>query len=521
METNKPFRSSILGILHSFIKNSFLFVVAIIGQSAIRNETGQLAFIIIMISLVLIFGITLCKWYKTTYSLEKTELIIRSGIFVKEKVSIPYAHIHAINTTSSLLQRIFSLVNLDLDTAAKTEAKTSTIKNLSLKNARQISTFIESKRDNSPVEILPDMPINPLTSKKVSYVLSGKRLWGAAVTKANLAFIFLLIPFLNSLTDFLEFFEIRTPEIDATTTAVLFSMQFIVLLIFFAVLLSFIASVLYNALRFAQFSIDKSSERMQVKRGLLSQSCNNISIARIQGIQLKQGIIARLLGYVSVHCLVVGNAGSADKIKDTEQGIILLHPFIALTELEDFFKEFLPEYSAMGTAQMQHLPQAGKARLQRRCIYVLAVAAGIFAGSYALLHAFLLNTNKLVYSYPTAALLICLFAILILRVASSYAIRIKNSGFFLNNEYLILNNSGWDSTTTMFSRKALQYTSLRQTIFQLHANLYNFACDSACKVSKIKLAELSEQQAKLMYFWVLNTSGKKPSNAEDATIKKW
>ncbi|WP_197284475.1 PH domain-containing protein, partial [Bacillus sp. JCM 19041] len=56
-------------------------------------------------------------WLKFKYRLEEGELYVEQGIFVKKKRYIQRKRIQAINISAGLLQRLFGLVKVNIDTA--------------------------------------------------------------------------------------------------------------------------------------------------------------------------------------------------------------------------------------------------------------------------------------------------------------------------------------------------------------------------------------------------------------------
>lgn len=75
-------------------------------------------FFIGIAGLILLMGLfSWINWLKFRYRLEDGELYVEQGLFVKKKRYIQKKRIQAINISAGVLQRIFGLVKVNIDTA--------------------------------------------------------------------------------------------------------------------------------------------------------------------------------------------------------------------------------------------------------------------------------------------------------------------------------------------------------------------------------------------------------------------
>ena len=68
-----------------------------------------------VVVLVLVYGIL--AWYRFTYRIEQGELRIEYGLIVRKKRYIPFDRIQSLDLSEGILQRLFGLVKVKVETA--------------------------------------------------------------------------------------------------------------------------------------------------------------------------------------------------------------------------------------------------------------------------------------------------------------------------------------------------------------------------------------------------------------------
>ncbi|WP_317907011.1 PH domain-containing protein, partial [Bacillus subtilis] len=90
-------------------------VVLFLNQSHTVKMLAIAAAVLFFIALVVT---SIIKWSKFTYRIEEDELRIEEGLINKKKRYIPIERIQTINTSAGLIQQIFKLVKLQVETAS-------------------------------------------------------------------------------------------------------------------------------------------------------------------------------------------------------------------------------------------------------------------------------------------------------------------------------------------------------------------------------------------------------------------
>ena len=60
---------------------------------------------------------TILFWMRYNYSIQEQEFLLESGLFIKKKMNIPLERIHGVQISQGLVQRLFGLVKLEVETA--------------------------------------------------------------------------------------------------------------------------------------------------------------------------------------------------------------------------------------------------------------------------------------------------------------------------------------------------------------------------------------------------------------------
>ncbi len=100
---------------------SAIIVPAVAFSFYLVMENGVKVFLIIIPALLLFMAVNTSyaylKWKYFTYSYRDGYLLIKSGVIIKKRRSIKRERIQAINVSRGLVQRLFNLVSLEIETA--------------------------------------------------------------------------------------------------------------------------------------------------------------------------------------------------------------------------------------------------------------------------------------------------------------------------------------------------------------------------------------------------------------------
>ncbi|MFW6347789.1 MAG: PH domain-containing protein [Cyclonatronaceae bacterium] len=295
-----------------------------------------------MLGFLLLTGFV--KWLRYTYRVEEDELRIEYGVLVRKRSFIPRHRIQVIDISSGVLQRMFGLVSLNVQTAGGSTPG-ATINALTREEAEWIKETLS--RDDEASEAARENGGEPAAAETAAgneserpepqpeYRLSWNRLLVAGTTSGSFGIALSIVGTIfaqintvvdeNALVNFLEDF--------VDSSAVFFAML-LTSLVVLAWVLSIVGTVLSNA----NFELFKRKKEIIISRGLFEKKQITIPYSRIQAVRIKQGIVRQPLGYCSLY---VDSAGFGQESGEST----VLFPLLPLRDAQTFLKVMVPEYA--------------------------------------------------------------------------------------------------------------------------------------------------------------------------------
>ena len=397
-------RANPLSILAEALKlASGLMAIVAFGLAGdfFSGDLGALSKLVL--SAVIIFAaclpLSFAVWRARTWELTAEGVRLCRGLgwgpFSRRSLTIPYDHIHTVSMNSSLLDRIFGLMVLDLDTgAAASEGDASKIAGLRAGEADALRTELFRRRHAASGQApegeknasAGNAPSNVPTAERPlsTFSLTGRKLALAAASQMSagsqaLALVVLLVNGANQLIEWGLLDVVgRGEELLAGISPAIVPAVLVFLAI--ALLLGAAVSFVVNLVRYAGYRVERYADRVVVEHGLLSRSSRTLVVGRVQHVAVRQGIIRQLIGYAEVTAQVVSTPGEKD---GEPSGSVLLHPFIRMDEVDAFLAEVLPDYAGvLGRVELGRLGPVARRRAVVRAVIWWPFAMAIFLGAH-------------------------------------------------------------------------------------------------------------------------------------------
>jgi putative membrane protein len=334
MKMFKPKRLHPIAIVSHFgkgIKDSVisLFAILFIGG---KGGGGIWAFLIpsaIVIVFLLISSIL--SWVKHTYLLDEKELKIEQGVFIRKKRYIPFERIQSIDMTEGLLQRLFGLVKVRIETAGGNllEGSEAVLSAISKQDAKYIQeSFMMAKDSVSPTmsvdEHQPFYQITPIqllllsiTSGGIGVVISG---------------VFAVLLQFDNVIPFEKLFG-NAEKLAAN------SFVSVLILVFAGFLLLWVIAFFRMMLKYANFTVKKADTDLIISQGLFERRQMTVPLKRIQVVRMDENIFLQLLGYATVYIV---SAGGSLEYKDGAK--VMLIPALKRKQIPEILNRHLPDY---------------------------------------------------------------------------------------------------------------------------------------------------------------------------------
>lgn len=279
------------------------FLVAYQGDIASKAVFAISGFFIVTTTIAI-----LRFWFFRFYIGEES-ILIRDGVIRKTQLDIKFDRIQAINTQQTLLFRLFGLTTVRLDTAGSS-GQEGALPGIRLSLADSLKNTL-SKRGvtgEAPVSTdeagMSDEP--PVSAARTLLTLGfGDVVKAGLASSRSLIFLAFLGPLIEPIT---KNIEARMDESEVAVTFIRVSdfgvaggLAVIVLLAFGVFLLLMLISVVSAFLRYHRFELQFDGERFFSQGGLLTRHEHAMQIRKIQSLHVKQNIVHRLFGKLSMH----------------------------------------------------------------------------------------------------------------------------------------------------------------------------------------------------------------------------
>ncbi len=512
--------------------------------------------------LVLGLAITLTAAYiyykRFTWEITESDIIIRSGLFFKKQVHVPFQRVQSIDFSASIIQRIIGIVKLKIDTAGGSTNRGVLIPGIKLAEAEALRAEVFRRKKIS--EITQDeamqqkmqearaqmgegtaiatsaaVPLNA-ADKLVDDVgseigglrgvfadnyyeeapveyehgLKAKELVLSALSGDHNLVIFAALVGLATQVPQLAGFLGLDGMLETAVESVLRSsvVPLIIGIIVFVFLITLVLGILNSALSYGGFKARRRGGRIEVERGLLSRQSRGVAIPRVQSVQISQGFIRRIMGYAELKLLTIDSMTAEESQQGTQQlqSGLVIHPFVKLDRVDSILAGIIPEFDQRPQpAEYKTLPKVAFRRVVNRHTILTALPYAAFA-----LIATLLLSNLPIPAqiedfivWIIGALWGILVLIIIGRTIGSI-LWYKNAAYSYNKTMLLIRQGFYGRITTIIPRNKIQWAQTKQNPIQKMSNVANIVAVTAAGVSgtKTSLRDLDAEEASAYLDWI-------------------
>ena len=301
-----------------------IIIVLILGGGG-NSRLLEPSTLLVLLSVLGISGVL--GWMRFHFWIEEDELRITHGIFVKKKLFIPKERIQVIDISSGLIQRMFGLVQVQVQTAGSSSSQ-ARLSAVTLQEAKELKKLLLEDQELAEVE--------ETASPEKIYALSTRRLLIAATTASSFGVAFSIVGYVLSQLDQFVDDEMVAQYLEGAVAQTTAGTWIIILVAAF--LFAWVLSLLGTLLRYSKFSVRKRKDDLVITRGLIERKNITVPFDRIQAVRSVEGIFRQPFGYAALY---VESAGYGDEGGEST----VLMPLIKKSEIPDFLEDLLPEFS--------------------------------------------------------------------------------------------------------------------------------------------------------------------------------
>ncbi|WP_071458898.1 PH domain-containing protein [Bacillus massilinigeriensis] len=411
------------------------------------------------------------SWYRFTYRIEEGELRIEYGLFVKHKRYIPFERIQSLDYSEGILQRIFGLVKVTVETAGSTGGGKGDAELVAI--TKKEAGVIQEMLVRAKSQKTADAESLEETNGSVIYRMTGKELVLLATTSGGMGVILSAVfAFAFQLDEVIPYKKIFKDVSEYAAKG----MAFIALAVFIVLFLAWAASVVATLVKYANYKVKKVGEDLVITRGLLEKRQFTIPLNRIQAVRIVENPLRQIFGLASASVHSAG--GSAGNVESWK---VLVLPVIKKDKIPALLEPYLEGYQL--APALKGLPRQSLRRYIFRG-WIMAAPLVILA---------------LVFFKEWGLLSFLLFAI----SAPWSWLSFKDAGFCLEDDSLTLRARGFSRQTVMMKKKKVQSLTLVESPFQKKKELSTItaAVKSGAGASGGKVMDMDKDDAQSVYHW--------------------
>ncbi|NJM80581.1 MAG: PH domain-containing protein [Flavobacterium sp.] len=325
MKTNFDFsipqRQSLIGVVVLFtntaqksIRALFPLVLIFLFKKEEYNQLFVYGIIAMFVLLIAVIAFLRYWFFKFYIDKELQEFVIESGVFNKTKTTIQLHKIQKVDINQSLIQRIFNVHKLEIDTAgsSKKEASINAIsqemaldlKSRLIQNAQSFNSNVTSEN------FLEDKPKNFIT-------IGLSSLFKIGLTANYVASFAYLVLFFSTISDNLRQIgkeSLIDENIDKLNQFPLMK----VLLVFFGLIILLILAInlVSTIIKYFNFTIKKNDNTFVLSYGLINLKNTIINPEKVQIVKLSQNYFQKKLNVNTIEIKQASSDEGRQKNKD-------------------------------------------------------------------------------------------------------------------------------------------------------------------------------------------------------------
>lgn len=447
-------------------------VFVVFGSRGSNWDLVYLAGSIGAVVLIFIFGIL--TWYRFTYRIEQGELRIEYGLIVRKKRYIPFERIQSLDLSEGILQRLFGLVKVKVETAGSggmgLQDGEAVLTAITKQDAQEIHDYLLSiKKNGRSIADLQDDTKTEDLLYKISFtellLLSSTSGGVGVVISAVLAFVF-------QFEEFIPYERI----FDGVEHFVENGIVFISIAVFMGFLLAWIIALFGTMLKYGNFTVRMVENDLVITRGLLEKRQFTIPLNRIQAVRISENLIRQPLGLASAY---VESAGGSAINQDSSKVLIL--PIVKKSRIPVLLAPYLPDFQFQANLSPAP-PRAYRRYLFKGWLFVLPVIAAAiwFFRPWGYASLFLLLVSAF-WSY----------------------LNYKDAGWSVDGGMLTFRYRNIVKSTIFMQKNKVQSLSVKESYFQRENRLATVEAivKSGHSGSGGKVIDIEKSDAELIYRW--------------------
>lgn len=278
-----------------------------------------------MIVIGVMFAYAIFRWVFVTFEIGDTEISATMGLFGARKVSIPYSKVCTVCCSQGAFYRLFRAFTVYIDTNSGSELRSDLTLCVKNEHIEKLKSFSDEQTTQKPVFSYSPRKRNLLVfSLLFSSTLSGVILFATLIIQSSrIVGREIEERFFKTLSDYAKYFTVNLPNYVVTIALI--------------VILGWLYSFVLNIVRHWNFTVTRNGGKLIITSGIITKRFHQISVDKINYIDLQQSLLMKIFKICSVHIHCSGYGKS-------RREIAVLIPVTTLSVVEKTVGLLLCEY---------------------------------------------------------------------------------------------------------------------------------------------------------------------------------
>lgn len=518
------------------------------GLAAIIIVLLFLGTVIVSLAASLIYRLVSYKhiWYE----FGDEEFSFYSGVFNKKRVHVPYRRIQSVDQTASLLQRVFGVCTVQIDTAGGASNKAVSVPFLRKADAEALRADLFARKSaavgapfreadapssfgnvlDAPAEVWDDVrgvfAGSEVDTGRISfqYGITNSELILTGLSN-NTTLVLVVVGIIGVFSQVADFVSQMAGEAGGAVAEVLadaglalFGNSLIALIVVGLIALSlfvWVMSALGTCISFGGFKARRRGDRIEVERGLLQHRFHGVSVDRVQSVVVKQTFVRRIFGFCELSLgKVDASSGSGGMDDSLSEGALVVHPFVKVDRVPEIVAGLVPEFADMPTERRRVPKVALRRALVRRtiiqgwglwCAVALALLhVGVMLGVSAYGDGFM-SAGELFWFDRIALVGYVACAVAEVLAAVGAVLWARSSWFSFNRRFMQVKNGGLGTVSVCLPREKIQFGFSKSNPLQRRAKVATITARTAAGLqgTSTRLIDACEEDAAAWLAWLV------------------
>lgn len=345
-DLTKPTRQELRGFLVIFIfeiqkrvRAFWPILIIIFAQKKFLPSSITIPMVIgIIILLMLVHAILF--YLNFYFYIDENQFILKKGYLRKKVLSIPLERIQSVNTKQNLLQKLFNVYSLEIDTAGSA-GKELKIYSLSASYTDHLTHFLQSHKENANEE--KSESITNTNAEVEILKLSHTDLLRVGISQNHLRTGLIIFAFGSQIVGQIQdlFKEETNAYSDSfqniiSNSGVLFYTGLVIL----AIAGSILATLLFTVIKYYDFKLVKHQQSYRITAGLFNKRKVLLPFSKVQQLNWETGPIKRMFGIFKISFKQAVSKQTQEKQVADAPGCLKQH---IESIRDDLFKGDLPD----------------------------------------------------------------------------------------------------------------------------------------------------------------------------------